>query len=132
VAADDLLAHITPEQRVEGDPTPGMQREQAVSSEGMWAGVALTEPGMTSGWHHHGDHETTIYVVAGWLRMEAGPGGRQVIDAAPGDFVYVPPGAVHREGNPSEGRSQLVVIRAGRGPTTVNVDGPAPESSATA
>jgi uncharacterized RmlC-like cupin family protein len=105
-----------------------MRRQQALTSEGMWAGVALTEPGMTSGWHHHGDHETTIYVAAGRLRMEAGPGGSQIIEASPGDFIYVPPGAIHREGNPSGEESELVVVRAGRGPTTVNVDGPALES----
>lgn len=127
MTSGDLLSHITPEQRIDGDPTPGMVRQQAIASDGMWAGVALTEPGMISGWHHHGDHETTIYVASGRLRMESGPGGSQVIEAAPGDFVYVPPGAVHREGNPSEEQSQLVVVRAGEGPTTVNVDGPAPE-----
>ena len=42
-----------------------------------------------------------------------------------GDFVHVPKGAIHREGNPSDEESHLVVVRAGQGPTTINVDGPA-------
>lgn len=130
MSGDAHLIHVTPTQRVESDPTPGMTREVAFTSDAMWAGIALTEAGMTSGWHHHGDHETTIFVVSGRLRMESGPGGRDIIDAAPGDFVYVPPGAVHRESNPSEDEGHLVIVRAGEGPTTFNLDGPSPDRQA--
>ena len=84
-----------------------------------------TEAHMVSGWHHHGDYETSIYVVRGSLRMESGGGGFQVVDARPGDFLYVPRGAIHREGKPGSEESHLVVVRAGRGPTVINVDGPA-------
>ncbi|MBX7111220.1 MAG: cupin domain-containing protein [Dehalococcoidia bacterium] len=125
MSADELLTHITPSQRVAGDPTPGMTREAAHVSDGLWSGIAFTEPGMTSGWHHHGEYETVIYVASGGLRMEAGPDGTQLIEAGPGDFVYVPPGAVHREGNPSAEQSELVVVRTGHGPAVTNVDGPA-------
>jgi uncharacterized RmlC-like cupin family protein len=81
---------------------------------------------MVSGWHHHGDYETSVYVVSGALRLESGSSGSQIIEAAPGDFVYVPRGAVHREGNPSDQESQVVVVRTGHGPAVINVDGPAP------
>ena len=102
-----------------------MVRERAIDVDGLWAGWARTEPGMTSGWHHHGDYVTSIYVVSGRLRMESGPGGTDVVDAEPGDFLHVPAGAIHRESNPSETESHIVVVRAGHGPPTVNVDGPA-------
>jgi uncharacterized RmlC-like cupin family protein len=102
-----------------------MTRERAIDVEGLWAGLVRTAPGMTSGWHHHGDYETSIYVARGRLRMESGPGGSEVVTAGPGDFVYVPKGAIHREGNDGEDESHLVVVRAGRGVPTVNVDGPA-------
>lgn len=127
MSAADPVQHIPPSARVAGEPTPGMVREQAIAVAGLWAGVAHTEPGMTSGWHHHGAHETSIYIASGSLRMESGPGGASVVDAGPGDFVYVPPGVVHREGNPGSAPSLLVVVRAGTGPTTVNVAGPASE-----
>lgn len=121
----DPAVLVTPAQRREGDPTPGMVREQAIAVTGMWSGLVRTEPRVTSGWHHHGDYETTIYVVAGTLRLECGPGGETTVEAEQGDFVRVPPGAVHREANPGDVESRLVVVRAGQGPPTVNVDGPA-------
>ena len=125
VAAADPVVRIQPQERVEADPTPGVRREQAIAVPGLWAGLATTEPGMASGWHHHGDYETSIYVVSGELQMESGPGGRDVVEARAGDFLYVPPGAVHREANPGTVQSHIVVVRAGQGPPTVNVDGPA-------
>jgi uncharacterized RmlC-like cupin family protein len=125
MATADPVSHIPPEDRVETDPTPGVVREQAIAVDGLWAGLARTEPGMTSGWHHHGDYESSIYVVSGQLRMESGPGGRDVVQAAAGDFLHVPPRAIHRESNPSEQESHIVVVRAGRGIPTVNVEGPA-------
>lgn len=125
MAADEPVEHVRPEHRRESDPTPGMVREQAIAVPGMWAGLVRTEPGASSGWHHHGTYETTIYVAAGRLRMESGAAGEAVIDAGAGDFLRVPPGAIHRESNPAEEESHLVVVRAGHGPPTINVDGPA-------
>ena len=58
--------------------------------------------------------------------MESGPGGSHSVTAFAGDFVYVPKGAIHRESNHSNEESQLVVVRAGSGVPTINVDGPAP------
>jgi uncharacterized RmlC-like cupin family protein len=118
------LYRITPDELVDGQPTPGVRREQAVQTEGMWGGLATTEPGMASGWHHHGEYESTIYVVSGALRMEFGPGGGRSFDAGPGDFVFVGKGIVHRESNPSEEPSRIVVVRAGSGEAVVNVSGP--------
>ncbi|MDT5035238.1 MAG: hypothetical protein QOE03_423 [Micromonosporaceae bacterium] len=115
---------ISPDGLVESDPTPGMRREQAIAVPGLWSGLVHTEPGATSGWHHHGEHETSLYVVSGAMRLEFGPGGRSVVDAGPGDFVHVPAHVVHRESNPTEQRATAVIARAGVGVSTVNVDEP--------
>lgn len=125
MAASDSVRHVVPSGRVEADPTPGMVRERAIVADGLWAGLVRTGPGMVSGWHHHGEHETSIYVASGQLRMESGKDGGDVTLANPGDFVHVPAGAIHRESNPGVVESALVVVRAGHGVTTVNVDGPA-------
>jgi uncharacterized RmlC-like cupin family protein len=116
------VRRITPSERVEGVPIPGMVREEAVTTRGMWAGLARTSPGGVSGWHHHGEYESVIYVLTGAVRMEFGPGGREVLEAGPGDFLYVAPGAVHRESNPTGVESEIVVVRSGSGPPVVNTD----------
>jgi uncharacterized RmlC-like cupin family protein len=121
---DKEVRRIAPEERTEGAPTTGMVREEAVATDRMWAGLARTEAGMVSGWHHHGEHESTIYVLSGALRMEFGPGGTELLDSGPGDFVYVAAGAIHRESNPSEEESRIVVVRSGSGEPVINVDGP--------
>ena len=121
------LRLIRPQDRRPGHATSCMTRHEAVAvPDALWSGLVETQPGMVSGWHHHGDHETSIYVARGVLHMEFGPGGGQVLDAAEGDFLLVPAHAVHREGNPGDAASLLVVSRAGRGEAVVNVDGPQP------
>ena len=115
---------VSPEELVDADPTPGMHRRRAIETPGLWSGLVHTEPGATSGWHHHGEHETSLYVVSGVLRLEFGPGGQQAVDAGPGSFVHVPARAVHRESNPGAETSTAVIARAGSGQPTVNVDGP--------
>ena len=120
------VALVTPGQRTPGPATPGMDRQQAFATDRTWSGLVRTEPGMVSGWHHHGDYETVIYVLRGALKMEFGPNGHGTVDAGPGDFVYVPKGAVHRESNPSPEPAEIIVVRAGVGESTFNVDRPAP------
>jgi uncharacterized RmlC-like cupin family protein len=101
-----------------------MIREEAVTTEAMWAGFVRTGPGVVSGWHHHGAFESVIFVTSGALVMEFGPGGAETLEAQPGDFLYVAPGAIHRERNPTAAESHIVVVRAGSGVPVINVDGP--------
>ena len=104
--------------------TAGMTRKEAFTSEQVWTGIAHTAPGITSGWHHHGEYNSYIYLISGRARLESGPGGRDVIDGGPGDFVYVPAHTIHREGNPGPKEQVLVVFRVGEGEAVFNVDGP--------
>jgi len=120
------VRRVGPADREPADPSPGMARERAFEVPGLWAGLVHTEPGAVSGWHHHGDNETSLYVVAGAMRLDFGPGGASSVEAGPGDFLHVPAGAVHREANPGDEVSTAVIARAGRGAPTVNVDGPDP------
>jgi uncharacterized RmlC-like cupin family protein len=118
---------VTPDERTAGPPTPGMDRQQALATNELWAGFVRTDAGMVSGWHHHGEYETIVYVLTGSLRMEFGAGGRDMVQAGPGDFVRVPKGVVHRESNPSMESADAVVVRVGRGDSTYNVAGPPPD-----
>jgi len=108
---------------LQGDPnpTPGMTRAQAIGVAGLTSGTVSVGPGVMSGWHHHGTHETSIYVLRGTLRMEFAGGA---FDAGEGDFIHVPAGAVHRESNPGSEPNLAVFSRAGTGTVTVNVEAP--------
>jgi uncharacterized RmlC-like cupin family protein len=121
----DQVLVVRPGDRSPGDSTPGMDRQEAFATDGTWSGFVRTEAGMVSGWHHHGEYESVIYVLTGALRMEFGPDGSQSLEAGPGDFVYVPKGAVHREGNPTSEPADIIVMRSGSGQPTFNLDGPA-------
>ena len=121
----DLRLIRASERTTDTQQTSGMTREVAIAKEGIWAAFVRTEPRMASGWHHHAAYETAIYVVKGRLRFEFGAGGSHSVEAGPGDFIHVPPGAVHRESNPGDSEGEIVVVRAGAGAPNVNVDGPA-------
>lgn len=107
--------------------TPGMDRQQALATDKHWSGYVSTAPGMASGWHHHNEFDSVIYVLSGALRMESGPAGRHIVDAVPGDFLFVPRHAIHRESNPTDQDAGLIVVRIGSGVIVVNTDGPAPD-----
>jgi uncharacterized RmlC-like cupin family protein len=98
-----------------------MLREEAIVLDDLWSGRVHTEPGATSGWHHHGDHDTVIYVVRGAIRVETASG---LVQGDSGDFLHVPALTVHRESNPTSETSEVVLVRRGTGPVVVNVDGP--------
>jgi uncharacterized RmlC-like cupin family protein len=106
--------------------TPGLQRLQAHADEHVWMGSMRTEPGFWSGWHIHPGHDTFAYATGGRIRVEFGPGGSDAIEAEAGDFLHIPMGVVHREGNPGSDPNQGVIFRVGEGPVVANVDGPDP------
>ena len=118
-----LITCVHPEDRQVADPTPGKVREQAIAVNDLWSGFVRTEPGVASGWHHHGEHDTSIYVIAGKVRIEFHADGVQAVEAGPGDFVHIPRQLVHREVNPGPEPSQEIISRAGSGPLTINVEG---------
>jgi uncharacterized RmlC-like cupin family protein len=104
-----------------------MAREEAVRTPTMWAGIAKTAPLTFSGWHHHGAYESVIHVLRGSVRLEFGPRGATVLEAQQGETLFVAPGEIHREGNPGDVESEIVVVRSGAGEIVVNVPGPAPD-----
>ena len=106
--------------------TPGIQRFTAFDDEGVWVGTAETRGGEASAWHVHPGHDTYVYVLSARIRIEHGPGGADAVEAVPGEFLKIPRGVVHREGNPSPDDGEVVVVRIGSGPLVENVEGPEP------
>ena len=113
---------IGPDELADTESAPGIRREEAFAKPGLWAGRSTTEPGVTSGWHHHGDADTVVYVLSGTVVIEF---GEERVEASEGEFLVIPGGLVHRESTPPDGPSKSVVIRTGGdGPPTFEVDGP--------
>lgn len=106
-----------------GHATPGMERWEGVVLPDVWSGLMRAEPGTTSGWHSHGEHDTVAYVVRGAFRVETASG---VVQGDPGDFVHVPAHTVHRETNPTQETSEVVIVRRGTGPVVLDAEPPAP------
>lgn len=111
-----------------GPASQGMTRTLTEVDEHVALEEARNAPRTMSGWHHHGERTAYVYVAQGHLRIELGPGGREHIDLASGDFYIMPPNMIHREGNPGSEDQLLVAFFTGTGPSVVNVEGPAPEA----
>lgn len=111
----------------EAPGSPGIVREMAFRADGCAVIRSRVEPGVRSGWHHHGDHDIFGFMVSGTARFENGPGGRDAVTVSPGEFFHVPARTVHRDVNPSPHEPQEVILfLRGTGPMVVNVDGPDP------
>lgn len=109
VAADGLS--------VDTAQTDGMRRTAAISgaetgAEGIWMGLTLVAPRTRSAAHHHGHSETGIYVVAGTpVFFYRDDDGIVALQTGPGDFVHVPPHAVHVEENAGDTEAVVVIAR---------------------
>ena len=111
----------------EGASSPGITRQLAFKGEGLLVVRSCIDPGLVSGWHHHGDYHVYGYVASGTIRLESGPGGSDAVSIGPGGFLSVPPHTVHREVNPSSTeRGEVILFLQGTGPMAVNVEEPEP------
>jgi uncharacterized RmlC-like cupin family protein len=119
--ADDLwhqpLARIRgAELRGDTMQTSGMKRLEAISGKSvgsvkLWMGQTHVAPAPNSGDHHHGEAETAIYVVSGHPAFVFAEGDEEIrLETEPGDYIFVPPFAPHREENPSADEEAIVVI----------------------
>jgi uncharacterized RmlC-like cupin family protein len=112
-----MATRVTPTDRVTTvGQHAGMERSIAISrptvgSERLYSSIVSTAPGDKTRIHHHGDCETSIYIVSGRARYTWGPTGLEdEMAAAAGDFVYIPAGEIHVEENASTTEALVVVL----------------------
>jgi uncharacterized RmlC-like cupin family protein len=95
---------------------PGMERSIAISAptvgaRRLYSSMVSTAPGERTRIHHHGDCETSIYILSGIARYTWGPSGLEhAFDASAGDFIYIPAGEIHVEANASATEPLVVVL----------------------
>jgi uncharacterized RmlC-like cupin family protein len=124
-----------PREALQGNPgqNDAMERVIAVSrdtvgSQNLYSSIVCTAPGGRTEIHHHGECETSIYILSGRARFYSGEGLRDIVDAAEGDFIYVPAHEVHVEANASDTEDLVVLLsRNCSGPVVHYVDGALPE-----
>jgi uncharacterized RmlC-like cupin family protein len=112
-----MATRVTPAERATSvGQTNEMERSIAVSAEtvgsvGLYSSIVTTAPGGKTRIHHHGECETSIFILSGSARYTWGPTGlEESMEAAAGDFVYIPAGEIHVEENASEGEPLVVVL----------------------
>ncbi|HEX3428479.1 MAG TPA: cupin domain-containing protein [Candidatus Limnocylindrales bacterium] len=112
-----MAIRITPAERsTSSGQNADMERSIAISADtvgsvGLYSSVVTTAPGARTRIHHHGECETSIWIVSGRARYTFGPTGvERSMDAEAGDFVYIAAGEVHVEENASETEPLVVVI----------------------
>lgn len=122
------LAHIRGSSLI-GDTrqTSGMTRLEAISgkavgSDKLWMGQTHVAPTTSSGDHHHGEAETAIYVQSGNPVFVFADGDREVrLETEPGDYIFVPPFAPHREENPGSEEAVVIIARSSQEGIVVNL-----------
>ncbi len=83
-----------------------------VGSDGIHLAIATIPPGCGSSPHYHVNCESAIYVVRGHGRFIVGENLENPLPIGPGDFIYVPPNAVHQPVNDSQTEPlELIVAR---------------------
>jgi uncharacterized RmlC-like cupin family protein len=108
--------------------TAGMRRLEAISGKSvgsvkLWMGQTHVAPATNSGDHHHGEAETAIYVVSGHPAFVFAEGDDEVrLEAGPGDYIFVPPFAPHREENPGDEEAVVVIARSSQEGIVVNLE----------
>src|SRR5437660_12651750 len=94
-----------------GDSTEGIVRERAFEDDRAVVGRSRISGGVVSAWHHHGTRHLYGFFVAGRIRFDYGPGGRELDEPNGGEFFHIPPRLVQREVNTNR-RAEAVVVDA--------------------
>ena len=112
-----MARRITPAERdTSAGQNSDMERSIAVSADtvgsvGLYSSVVTTGAGGKTRIHHHGECETSIFIVSGRARYTWGPTGLEhALEADAGDFIYIPAGEVHVEENASQSEPLVVVL----------------------
>lgn len=112
-----MATRITPADRLTTvGQHAGMERSIAISrptvgSQALYSSIVSTAPGDRTRIHHHGDCETSIYLLRGAARYTWGATGvEHEMTAQAGDFIYIPAGEIHVEENASATEPLVVVL----------------------
>jgi uncharacterized RmlC-like cupin family protein len=81
-----------------------------VTARRLSMNVATIPPGGVAYAHVHVDFEVMLYILAGRVRHEYGPGLARSIDNQAGDFIFIEPGIPHEVFNLSDSEPVVAVV----------------------
>lgn len=90
--------------------------------DGICASSMVAEPHSASAIHHHGGQDTVVYAVRGRGSVVS-EGGKKRVDLEPGDFALIPAWMEHQEVNDNDEEVLWTIVRSGRNPEVVNLEG---------
>src|SRR5688500_12204407 len=81
-----------------------------VGSTQLSMNVATIPPGGVARAHIHVGFEVMLYILAGRVRHEYGPGLEKGVENVAGDFIYIEPGVPHEVFNASDSEPVVAVV----------------------
>ena len=81
-----------------------------VGAKELSMNVATIPPGGVAYAHIHDGFEVMLYILAGRVRHEYGPGLKQVVENEAGDFIFIEPGVPHEVFNASDTEPVVAVV----------------------
>jgi uncharacterized RmlC-like cupin family protein len=81
-----------------------------VGAKNLSMNVATIPPGGVAYAHIHVDFEVMLYILAGNVRHEYGPGLTLSVENTAGDFIFIEPGIPHEVCNMSETEPVVAVV----------------------
>lgn len=100
--------------------TKNMPRKTAVQTPNLWIGRVTGEAAMNSGTHHHGEAETSGFIISGTTKLLYGDGYEDYLEYSTGDFLRVPSYLPHIEQNPS--KTEPIEFLTARNPKNIVVN----------
>ena len=82
-----------------------------VDAQGIHLAIATIPPGCSSRAHWHTNCESAIYITKGHGRFLVGHDLQTALEFQAGDFIYVPPDALHQPVNDGQESVEMVVAR---------------------
>lgn len=81
-----------------------------VNARRLSMNVATIPPGGVAYAHVHVDFEVMLYILAGHVRHDYGPGLARSIENQAGDFIFIEPGVPHEVVNLSDNEPVVAVV----------------------
>ncbi len=72
---------------------------ETAGSRGLSMHLVVIPPGGVAAPHSHRGYETAIYVLEGEVETRFGPGLRERVVSAAGEFLFIPPDVPHQAAN---------------------------------